>query len=54
MRKNKVINFTLQMEAVRSSESSVLTRAKWRLVPDDIRHHLSSFQKEILPNEGVM
>jgi hypothetical protein len=32
---NSLIIFTLMMEAIRSSETLVLTRASWRHIPED-------------------
>jgi hypothetical protein len=32
---SSLILVTLKMEAIRSSETSVLTRAKWRHIPED-------------------
>jgi hypothetical protein len=32
---SSLILVTLMMEAIRSSETSVLTRATWRHIPDD-------------------
>jgi hypothetical protein len=39
---SSLILFALMMEAIRSSETSVLTRATWRHIPDDILHSHSS------------